>query len=87
MIATKANIADGLASSAVLVMGEGNEQTPLAIITEIPFVRFTRNSPTKQELSELPIDLRDDLYSKILTSVKWREGKRASTQKGPLGPF
>lgn len=74
MIATKANIADGLAASTVLVMGEGNEQTPIALIIEIPFVKFKNNNPTSKELSELSIDLKDDLYSKILTSVKWHKG-------------
>lgn len=74
MIATKANIADGLASSAVLAMGEGNEQTPIALITNIPFVRFQERNPTEKEVSELAIDLKDDLYSKILTSVRWQKG-------------
>lgn len=75
MIATKANIADGLAASAVLTMGEGNEQTPTVSITDIPFVRFKKRNPTSKELSELTIDLNDDLYSKILTSVRWQKGK------------
>jgi putative folate metabolism gamma-glutamate ligase len=72
MIATKANIADGLAACAVLVMGEGSEQTPLALIAEIPFVKFKDLNPTAKELSELPINLKDDLYGKILTAVKWK---------------
>lgn len=33
---TKVNLVDALAASAVLVMGEANEQTPLALISEIP---------------------------------------------------
>src|SRR3989304_9072914 len=33
---TKAAIADSLAVSAVLALGEGNEQTPLAVISDIP---------------------------------------------------
>jgi len=74
MTATRANIADGLAASVVLVIGEGNEQTPLAMITEIPFVRFRKGSPTAKELSRLHIDIKDDLYCKILTSVKWQRG-------------
>jgi len=75
MIATKANIADGLAACAVLAMGEGNEQTPIVLITDIPFVKFKKRNPTSKELAKSIIDLKDDLYSKILTSVKWQKRK------------
>lgn len=75
MTATKANIADGLAACAVLVMGEGSEQTPMAIISEIPFVQFKHTNPTRKELENLRIDIVDDLYKKILTSVKWENYK------------
>jgi len=37
---SKANIASGLASAAVTVMGGGFEQIPLAVIEDIPFVDF-----------------------------------------------
>jgi putative folate metabolism gamma-glutamate ligase len=73
MEATKANILDGLAAAAVLVMGEGKEQTPIAIIEEVPFVRFTKGDPTKEEINELNISPEDDLYAPILTSVKWEK--------------
>ena len=43
---TKANVADALASSAVAVLGEGREQTPISIITDIPFVTFQNQDPT-----------------------------------------
>ncbi len=74
MIATKASIADGLAASAVLAMGEGNEQTPIVSISDIPFVRFKKRDPSSKDLSELIIDLKDDLYSKVLSSVRWEKG-------------
>jgi len=75
LMATKASIADGLAASAVLVMGEGSEQTPLALITEVPFVKFRKNNPTQKELLELRIDIKNDLYGTILNSVKWKKKK------------
>jgi F420-0:gamma-glutamyl ligase len=37
---TKVNVADALAAAAVLVMGEGSEQTPLVVIGDVPFVTF-----------------------------------------------
>jgi putative folate metabolism gamma-glutamate ligase len=71
---TKANVMDALASSAVLVMGEGSEQTPLAMIEDVPFVKFQDRNPSKKELTELQIDIADDLYAPLLKSVKWKKG-------------
>lgn len=68
---TKANILDGLAAAAVLVMGEGNEQTPLAIISDIPFVKFNNSNPSKKELTGLRITKKEDLFAPLLTSVRW----------------
>jgi dihydrofolate synthase / folylpolyglutamate synthase len=68
---TKANIADALAASAVLVMGEGDEQTPLAVIEDLSFVQFKDRNPTKAELADFSIKLEDDLYAPILTKANW----------------
>nr|MDQ3015055.1 coenzyme F420-0:L-glutamate ligase [bacterium] len=35
---TQSNVADALAASAVLVMGEGNEQTPMVVIKDAPVI-------------------------------------------------
>lgn len=69
-----ASIIDGLSASAVSVMGEGNEQTPLAVISDIPFVHFTDHPPTTKDLESLKISLTDDLYAPLLTSVPWKKG-------------
>lgn len=71
--ATKASVVDGLAAAAVTVMGEGNEQTPLAIITDAPFVTFVNHPPTKEEIESLTIDPTDDMYAPLLTSVQWKK--------------
>lgn len=76
---TKTNIQDALAVAAVLVMGEGAEQTPLAIIEDIPFVEFVDRDATPQEIADLRIGLADDLYSKLLTSVPWEKGDKSDT--------
>jgi dihydrofolate synthase / folylpolyglutamate synthase len=68
---TKASIVDGISAAAVVAMGEGDEQTPLAIIDDLPFVEFQDRNPTEKELNDLKIDIRDDLYAPLLTSVKW----------------
>lgn len=69
--ATKASIVDGLAAAAVTVMGEGNEQTPLAVITDVQFVSFTNHPPSNEEIKTLTISPRDDIYAPLLTSVDW----------------
>jgi len=71
---TQASIVDGLAAAAVLAMGEGDEQTPLAIIKEIDLIQFQESNPTPTELKELQIDLEDDLYAPLLGSVTWLKG-------------
>lgn len=73
-VVSKANVASGLAGSAVLTMGEGTEQTPMAVIEEVPFVTFQHRNPTKSELNELSIALEDDLFGPFLTSVDWLPG-------------
>ena len=73
---TKIAVSDALAVAAVLVGGEGDEQTPLSIISEIPFVEFQDRNPTEKELSELKIDIKDDVYAPLLKSVSWEKGKR-----------
>ncbi len=71
---TKSSILDGLAVAAVLTMGEGNEQTPLALVTQVPFVRFMDRPPSKQELKDMQISKEDDIYSPLTNSSKWKKG-------------
>lgn len=72
---TKANIMDALAGAAVLVMGEGREQTPLAVITDLPFVEFIDRDPTQEELESLRIEIDADVYGSFLQAVKWQKGQ------------
>ena len=72
---TKANIADGIAAASVLVMGEGNEQTPFAMVEDVPFIRFQESMPTAEELKDLYIPLADDMYSPLISSAPWEKGK------------
>ncbi|MBI4004707.1 coenzyme F420-0:L-glutamate ligase [Candidatus Roizmanbacteria bacterium] len=74
---TKANIMDSLGATAVAVMGEGNEQTPLTTIEDAAFVRFTRKNPTEEEIDALKIERKDDLYAPLLTCPQWKKGEDA----------
>ena len=62
---SRTNIADSLAATAVLVMGEGNEQQPLAIIEKAP-VKFC----DKVNRNELYIDIKDDMYQSLFLKFK-----------------
>jgi len=73
---TKSNVADALAESAVAVMGEGMEQTPLAVIRDVGFVQFQKRNPTQKEIADQHIDIHDDLYASLLTGVTWKTKKR-----------
>ena len=72
---TKANIADALATASVVMMGEGREQTPIGVITELPFVKFQRRNPAKKELADLQIPLDEDIFASILKRAPWKKGK------------
>ena len=71
-----ANIANGLAAAAVTMMGEGAEQTPLALLTDVPFVEFQDRNPSDQELEDLRISYTDDLYGPLLRAVTWHKGAK-----------
>ena len=61
---SRTDVADSLASAAVLAMGEGNEQQPLALIEKAPIEfsdRINRN--------ELHIDIKDDMYQPLFVKL------------------
>jgi F420-0:gamma-glutamyl ligase len=62
---SRTDVADSLATSAVLCMGEGKEQQPLALITNAP-VEFS----DKINKKELYIDPREDLYQPLFEKIK-----------------
>ncbi len=72
---TKVNVMDGLSSAAAVVMGETIEQTPLGVITDIPFVKFQDHNPTEEELRNLAIPIDDDVYGVFLKSANWKKGE------------
>jgi coenzyme F420-0:L-glutamate ligase len=62
---SRTDIADSLATSAVLLMGEGSEQQPLALISSAP-VDFVKNVNRK----ELIMDPAEDVYAPIFQALK-----------------
>jgi len=73
---SKTDIADSLATSAVLCMGEGKEQQPLALITDVPII-FVK----KVQKNELIIDPKKDIYAPFFTSLKMIKFKNNAKRK------
>jgi len=71
---TKLSIIDNLAGASSLVMGEGNEQTPLAVITDIPGIVFKEKNPSKKDLEKIKISIDEDLYSPFLKNAHFLKG-------------
>jgi F420-0:gamma-glutamyl ligase len=64
---TRKAVADGLASAAVLLMGEADERTPFVLIRGAP-VRFTDRAI---DPSETRIDPRQDLFAAVYHDQVW----------------
>ncbi len=69
---SQTNIVDSLSAAAVYEMGEGAEQTPIAIIEDPGNIKFTSKNFKKDSLR---ISIDKDIYSPFLKSVKWKKGK------------
>jgi F420-0:gamma-glutamyl ligase len=74
--ASKANVANGLAAAAVTVMGEGSEQTPLALITDLEFVKFQKRDPIAEELSAQQLSIDTDKYELFWKAAPWQKGSK-----------
>lgn len=61
---SRVNVADSLAAAAVFVMGEGNEQQPLALIGKAP-IEFC----DKIRRQELHIDIQNDMYRPLFSKL------------------
>lgn len=75
----KVNLVQSIVAAAVLEMGEGNEQTPMVIVTDIKSIVFQSRPPTTKELKSLKIKLEDDAYAPILVRADWQKGSNRDT--------
>lgn len=74
---SRSGVALGLAAAAVAVMGEGREQTPIALITDIDYVKFQDRDPNVEELENFYIpNYKDDLFGPFFEAVDWQKGDR-----------
>lgn len=61
---SQVNIADSLATAAALLMGEGRECQPLALITQAPVI-FT----SKSDKERISIPLKEDLFAPLIRKI------------------
>lgn len=76
---THANLAGMLAAGAVATMGEGIEQTPLAVLSDLSFIDFDAAAPDAAELAFLRIPFEEDLFAPFLQTVDWHTGGGEAT--------
>ncbi len=77
LVLTRTNVVDGLAATATFLMGEGAEQTPLAVIEDVGGVTFVAHDPTPQDIAARYTPPSEDSFGPLLTGVEWREGGAA----------
>lgn len=70
------DIPDSLATAAVLEMGEGAEQQPIAVITDVSYIEFSSNNLSE----DLNIPEKEDMFYPFLSSVKWLKGGSGKNQ-------
>ena len=68
---TMTDVADSLATSATLVMGEGAERQPLCIIEDAP-VEFVGRVDRREVL----IPAKDDMYASLFKNIRIQRPKR-----------
>ena len=70
----KTNLVQSIAAAAVLEMGEGAEQTPVAVVEGVGRLQFQQREPSAAELQALRISLEDDAYAPVLRHAPWKPG-------------
>lgn len=80
---TKVNILDSLATTATFMMGEGQEQTPIAIIKHPPKINYQERAPTKKETAETHIEWQHDLFAEFYVRLNKNRASTKSQRKKP----
>lgn len=72
---TTINLPDALAAAANLAMGEGNEQTPLAIIRGVSCLKHAL-PPRKGKEGEFEVPLEEDMYAPCIRYAPWKQEEK-----------
>ncbi len=70
------NVMQSVTIAAVMEMGEGAEQTPVAVVSDLQNVEFSDHVPNDSELAALKIEMENDAYAPILEKADWKKGNR-----------
>lgn len=78
---SQTNIPDSLAAASVFAMGEGNEQTPIAVISDLGNrVKFIQKEyKDSKDFNSFDVPLKEDLFRPFIESVPWRKGGGGKT--------
>ncbi len=68
-----ANVIDALAITAVLAMGEGSEQTPIAVIRGAQNISF-KNRSNRKGVDQLMVAPDDDVFAPFFWKGGWKKG-------------
>lgn len=75
LAAERLNVADSLAATAVLAMGEGKECTPFVCMTDIPHITFTSTESDDPYLT-LKVSREHDVFATFFDHAPWQKGGR-----------
>lgn len=69
------NLPDSLATAAVVEMGEGSEQKPIALISDISQIEFIQKEFSPKSLdNRFEIPPKEDMFYPLISAVKWKKG-------------
>lgn len=70
----RVNMTQSIVVAGTLEMGEGAEQTPIAVVTGVRDLEFQEREPTEEELEFLKISMEDDIYAPMIETAPWKKG-------------
>lgn len=72
--AERINVADCLASTAVLAMGEGDESTPLTVMSNVPHIQFAEEDMPDDLFLTLKVPMEQDVFAQFFRDHDWKKG-------------
>lgn len=72
--AERQNLLISFATAANILMGEGSESCPMALITNLSSDVFVENDPTKEELNVYFFNKKDDVFASLIDTKIWQKG-------------
>lgn len=80
IVSSQGNVPDALAAAATMTMGEGSEQTPIALLSDMPFIEFGIFDESESNHATYKVPLTDDIYRPFF-DIDWKKGKKGATKK------